>query len=90
VGGQTSAPAGSWVRIRTLDGVHLCPPGITRYTAPILEDMTQLFDLPAPRVKWWTSYPIAVEAFNYQDASQGMICPDDHPSLAATHVAGGG
>src|SRR6202035_2596159 len=41
--GTKSTPLSHWVRVRTADGIHLCPPGITRYAAPVLQDLTELF-----------------------------------------------
>jgi len=83
-GNDPSAPPGRWVRVRTMDGVHLCPPGVTRYAAPILEDMTQLFHLPPPTPTWWETPRITVSAYGFQDVSLAMTCPDDHPSSTAT------
>jgi peptidoglycan/LPS O-acetylase OafA/YrhL len=79
VNGKTSSPAKHWVRVRTSDGVHLCPPGITRYAAPLLEDLTELYHLPPPKPDWWESYAIAVQAFSFQDSSLAVTCPNDHP-----------
>ncbi len=76
--GAASAPK-HWVRVRTSDGVHLCPPGITRYAAPVLEDLTELFELAPSRTHWWESYGVTVRAFSYQNASLSLTCPDDHP-----------
>jgi len=45
--GTKSTDLKHWVRVRTSDGVHLCPPGITRYAAPVLQDLTELFHLGA-------------------------------------------
>jgi len=77
--GKLSAPRKRWVRIRTSDGIHLCPPGITRYTAPILQDLTELFHLPPPKPYWWNGYAITVRAFQWGSGSFGLTCPDDHP-----------
>jgi hypothetical protein len=67
-----------WVRVRASDGIQLCPPGITRYTAPVLQDMTELFQLSPPRSRWWESYAVTVQAFGYQ-AGVALACPNDHP-----------
>ncbi|HTZ08102.1 MAG TPA: hypothetical protein VMB72_03460, partial [Acidimicrobiales bacterium] len=79
------APAGSpapgaraWVRVRSTDGVDLCPPGITRYAAPVLADLTALWDLPPARPGWWNSYDVVARAYDYPDRALGT-CPDDHP-----------
>ena len=41
-----SSPPKTWVRIRTSDELHLCPPGITRYAGAELSELTELFHLP--------------------------------------------
>jgi hypothetical protein len=68
-----------WVRVRASDGVQLCPPGITRYTAPVLQDLTQLFQLPPPRSHWWQSFAVTVQALGYE-GGVSVSCPNDHPS----------
>ena len=37
-------------------GIHLCPPGIKRYSAPVLEDLTALLRLAPPKTRRWESY----------------------------------
>jgi hypothetical protein len=81
-GRRLSSPPGHWVRARMADGVNLCPPGITRYAAPVLEDLTELFHLSMPRPRWWESYAIAVQAFSNQNSGLAVTCPDDHPAHA--------
>ncbi|HEY5025283.1 MAG TPA: acyltransferase family protein, partial [Acidimicrobiales bacterium] len=77
--GSHSAPLRHWVRVRTSDGVHLCPPGITRYAAPVLQDLTELFHLkPTPR-HWWLSQLITVRGLAHATSSFGVTCPTDHP-----------
>ena len=66
-----------WVRVRSTDGVHLCPPGITRYAAAVLSDMITVFHLAPPQRRWWVSGSITSTGF----ADSGFIfCPDDHPA----------
>jgi peptidoglycan/LPS O-acetylase OafA/YrhL len=73
--GRPHAPRSQWVRVRMIDRVHLCPPGVVRYSSAVLSDMQRLFDLPAARGAWyagsWTSDP------RYNDPPG--TCPDDHP-----------
>ena len=70
-----SAPASTWDRVRRVDGVHLCPPGIVLYAAAIAADTSQAFRLPAPAAGWWVNGwqrdPIIVSGDQY--------CPADHP-----------
>ena len=73
-----SAPPSQWVRVRTSDAVHLCPAGISRYAAPVLQDLSTLFGLPAPKEPWWRSRRITVDGFD-NDPSVALTCPDDHP-----------
>jgi peptidoglycan/LPS O-acetylase OafA/YrhL len=68
-----SAPRQSWVRVRLRDGEHLCPPGITRYAAAVLADLTSLFHLPPPKTHWWASSSI----FSWTPVQEW--CPNDHP-----------
>jgi peptidoglycan/LPS O-acetylase OafA/YrhL len=78
-GGRSSTPLKHWVRVRTSDGVHLCPPGISRYSASVLADLTELFHLSPTKGQWWNSHAITVEALTHQDSSLAVTCPDDHP-----------
>jgi peptidoglycan/LPS O-acetylase OafA/YrhL len=83
---EPTAPLRHWVRIRTADGVHLCPPGITRYAAPVLQDMTQLFGLHSSVPRWWNSYLITVKSLSHEDSSVDLTCPDDHPTRRPIHA----
>ena len=71
-----SAPRSTWDRIRRVDGVHLCPPGISMYAAAIAADTSTSFGLAQPKGRWWVSgwqrAPI-IEAGN-------EFCPADHPA----------
>ena len=73
--GRPHAPKSQWVRVRMIDRVHLCPPGVVRYSAAVLADMQSIFDLPAAKGPWytgaWTNDP------RYNDPPG--TCPDDHP-----------
>jgi len=71
--GESSGAPRHWVRVRTTDGVGLCPPGITRYSASVREDLTEIFHLNTSRTRWWDSDAIRVRAFD------SATCPDDHP-----------
>ena len=76
---KPSEPRTHWVRVRTSDGVHICPAGITRYTAPLLEDMRELFHLPPAPGHWWNGYLITVQSLRWQNSSLAVTCPADHP-----------
>ena len=69
------APKSSWVRVRMVDRVHLCPPGVVRYSSALLVDLTTLFGLPPAKGPWyagtWQHDP------RYNDPPG--TCPDDHP-----------
>jgi peptidoglycan/LPS O-acetylase OafA/YrhL len=71
-----SAPRDTWDRIRRVDGVHLCPPGISLYSAAIAADTAASFGLPEPAGPWWVS--------GWQRApiiqSGDEFCPADHPA----------
>jgi peptidoglycan/LPS O-acetylase OafA/YrhL len=70
-----SAPSSTWDRVRRVDGVHLCPPGISLYAAAIAADAASAFHLPDPAAGWWVNGwqrdPIV--------ASGDQFCPADHP-----------
>jgi hypothetical protein len=74
--GDPGAPKSTWLRVRKLDKVHLCPEGSARFGAAFLADLTQVFGLTAATGNWsqgsWTSDP----SFNNPPGA----CPDDHPS----------
>jgi len=83
--GTSTSSLANWVRVRSGDEVHLCPPGITRYAAPVLADMTGLFHLGPPHRKWWISPSITSAGF----ADSGAItCPADHPTSWSALPAG--
>jgi hypothetical protein len=73
--GRPRAPSSSWIRVRKLDGVHLCPQGAALYGNALLTDMTAIFQLAPAASDWsrgaWTSNP----EFNNPPGA----CPDDHP-----------
>jgi hypothetical protein len=70
------APLTSWIRVRKLDNVHLCPEGAARYGDAVLADMTSLFDFAPAGTGWaqgaWTTDP------DFNDPPGA--CPDDHPA----------
>jgi len=70
-----SAPKSSWVRVRMVDGAHLCQAGAVRYADAVLADFTALFHLDAARRGWWSG--------SWMDQSQYHTppgaCPNDHP-----------
>ena len=72
---EPGAPRYTWDRVRRLDGVHLCAPGIELYAAPIAADASSVWHLPEPRARWWVNgwqrAPKIVDGIQY--------CPADHP-----------
>ena len=52
---EPNAPRATWDRVRRLDGVHLCAPGITLYAAPIAADASAVWHVPAPPGRWWVN-----------------------------------
>jgi peptidoglycan/LPS O-acetylase OafA/YrhL len=70
-----TAPRPTWDRVRRVDGVHLCPPGISLYAAAIAADTAQAFGLVSPAAGWWVNgwqrAPIVVNGDQH--------CPADHP-----------
>jgi len=74
--GEPHAPASEWERVRRLDGIHLCVPGIQRYATALADDMLIAFRTRLPAKTWstagWTHDPLLTSADGF--------CPDDHPS----------
>jgi hypothetical protein len=71
------APKSSWVRVRMTEAVHFCPPGIIRYAAPVLEDLTELYQLPPAKKSWWASNYIPTQVNPGWPLAKW--CPRDHP-----------
>jgi peptidoglycan/LPS O-acetylase OafA/YrhL len=73
--GDPHAPPASWMRVRKLDNVHLCPEGSARLGNAVLANMTAVFDLAPAGTAWaqgaWTTNP------DFNDPPGA--CPDDHP-----------
>jgi hypothetical protein len=73
--GHPHAPSSTWIRVRKLDNVHLCPEGSARYADAFLADATSVFHLSPASTDWsqgaWTTDP------NFNDPPGA--CPDDHP-----------
>jgi peptidoglycan/LPS O-acetylase OafA/YrhL len=77
--GQWTAPKSQWVRVRTIDNVHLCPDGITRYAAPVLADMIDIFHLSPSTGAWWRDRLVRLNL--YEDPGGiAYNCPNDHPA----------
>ena len=70
------APRRDWVRVRSLDQVHICQPGAVRYSAAVLADLHQLFSLAPPEGPWWKGH------WTKDGRYQGQLigCPNDHPA----------
>ncbi|HEY5245256.1 MAG TPA: acyltransferase [Acidimicrobiales bacterium] len=71
--GQPQAPKSTWVRVRFVDGVHMCPSGIARYADAILADLTSAYHLPSAVPGW------AAQSWTDSATFDG-VCPDDHPT----------
>jgi peptidoglycan/LPS O-acetylase OafA/YrhL len=72
---NANAPLDTWIRIRKMDNIHLCPEGAALYTNAMLADITPVFGL-APAASDWSQGAWALDAnFNNPAGS----CPDDHP-----------
>ena len=70
--------AGTWVRVRALDGVHLCPAGAARYVGAVLADVHAAWSLPAPSGAWWNGPWVHDGKYEIPPGN----CPDDHPSAS--------
>jgi peptidoglycan/LPS O-acetylase OafA/YrhL len=70
------SPESKWLRVRTTDGVHFCPAGVTRYADAILADLTALYRLSPAKPTWSTqAWTKTATRFDNPPGS----CPDDHP-----------
>ena len=75
--GEPDVPTSQWVRVRSVDGTHLCPAGAARYASALASDLRDLVDLPAPQGAWWQG-PWVNDGAVYDNPSGS--CPDDHPT----------
>jgi peptidoglycan/LPS O-acetylase OafA/YrhL len=75
--GTSATSLSHWVRVRPTDEVHMCPPGITRFAASVLADMTTVFHLSPPQRRWWVSGDVTSKGFSHSGV---ILCPDDHPA----------
>jgi peptidoglycan/LPS O-acetylase OafA/YrhL len=65
---------GSWVRVRKIDGVHVCPSGAARLGQAVLDDLTPIYRLPPASPGWWDqAWTRDTSRYTSQD------CPDDQP-----------
>jgi hypothetical protein len=73
--GHPKAALSQWIRVRMIDGVHMCPAGVVWYADAVLADMTAIFHLPAARGRWWLGNWTHEPQYNDPPGA----CPDDHP-----------
>lgn len=69
------APKKDWVRVRKVDGIHLCPAGVARYADAVLTDLQGIYHLHRPTPTWSTGPWTGMGEYNTPPGS----CPDDHP-----------
>jgi len=70
------APKDTWLRVRKIDGIHLCPAGVSRYADAVLADLTSALHLRPAAPSWATqSWTETTQYFTTPSGS----CPDDHP-----------
>lgn len=72
---RPGAPRSRWVRVRTVDGVHLCPAGAARYADAVLADLTGLYRLRRAGPGWSTGAWTRDHRYRTPPGS----CPADHP-----------
>jgi peptidoglycan/LPS O-acetylase OafA/YrhL len=77
--GEPKAPASSWLRVRMVDNVHLCPAGAARYTDALLADLTSLYHLAPPAPGWSTGPWVDDPRYSTSNGLSSTPCPDDHP-----------
>jgi peptidoglycan/LPS O-acetylase OafA/YrhL len=78
--GSPHANRRAWVRVRSAEGVYLCPAGITRYAAAVVEDLSTVLPLQKPTTDWWSNYVIAIGSLNRWGGAVAVSCPADHPA----------
>ncbi len=64
---------GTWLRVRKIDNVHMCPAGAARLGQSVLDQLTPSFGLPAAAPGWWAG------AWNHDPRFQADQCPNDQP-----------
>ncbi len=68
-------PKAAWVRVRSVDTVHICQPGAVEMAAAVAADFEQVFSMAPPMGPWWTGRWVHDPRY----AGQLIDCPDDHP-----------
>lgn len=69
------APKAQWLRVRTVDNVHLCPAGAARYADAVLADLGTMFGLPSPTPSWASGSWTRDSSYDTPPGS----CPANHP-----------
>ncbi len=75
-GDAWSLPPRRWQRVRSRDGVHLCPAGAARYAAALLSDLRRLYHLRPAAPGWQRGAWTADRRYNEPAGN----CPNDHPA----------
>ena len=70
-----NAPRTKWLRVRMVDGVHMCPAGISRYADAILADLTEEFSLHRARPGWSTGSWTKKSIYYWTSAAGHDPCP---------------
>ena len=71
------APRSTWDRVRSMDGTHLCAPGVSIWAAAIAHDVSTSFGVHAPQHSWWLdTWPNRKTKYDSQIAT---LCPLTHP-----------
>jgi peptidoglycan/LPS O-acetylase OafA/YrhL len=73
--GDKAAKRSQWVRVRTVDNVHVCPSGAARYALAIAEDLATVLKWPSPTLNWLGGRWPKNAVYN----TPAGACPDDHP-----------
>ncbi|HEX3946691.1 MAG TPA: acyltransferase [Acidimicrobiales bacterium] len=71
--GHSHASKTRWIRVRMIDGTHMCPNGIARYADATLADLTAALKLQPAAAGW------ADQRWVDDGTFPGTKCPDDHP-----------
>jgi len=72
-----NAPRSTWDRVRSMDGTHLCAPGVSIWAAAITQDVATSFGVNPPQHAWWLD-PWPTKKTKY-DSRVATLCPLTHP-----------
>ena len=75
-----AAPTSQWVRVRSVDSIHVCQPGAVNEAAAIIADLDHIARIGSPTGNWYEGRWVHDPRYH-----GGLIdCPNDHPPKGFT------